>query len=91
MTAFAAGGVTADVLRAQLRPDAGRAQAQRVFAFAMPTVLHLGYFLSLIATDGIWWSMHLWLGTVLFSGVIGWLLSYLVLPTRERGMAHGTV
>jgi hypothetical protein len=89
--AFAAGGVAADVLRALLRPDAGRAQAQRLFAFAMPTVLHLGYFLSLIALDGIWWSVHLWLGTAMFSGVIGWLLSYLVLPTREQGMAHGRV
>lgn len=91
VAAFAAGGVAADVLRALLRPDAGRAQAHRLFAFAMPTVLHLGYFLSLIALDGLWWSVHLWLGTAMFSGVIGWLLSYLVLPTREQRMAHGSV
>jgi hypothetical protein len=25
---------------------------------------------------------HLWLGVVVFAGVIGWLLSYLVLPPR---------
>ena len=89
--AFVAGGVAADALRALLRPDAARHQAWRIFAFAMPAALHLAYFLSLMATHGIWWSLHLWLGTVVFSGVTGWLLSYLIVPTRGREMAHETV
>jgi len=34
------------------------------------------------ATRGIGWSPHLWLGVVVFAGIIGWLLSYLLLPPR---------
>jgi len=46
----------------------------------MPAVLHLFYFLTLVLTAGVWWSIHLWLGAVAFSGVVGWLISYLLLP-----------
>ena len=31
---------------------------------------------------GIGWSPHLWLGAVVFAGIIGWLVSYLVLLPR---------
>ena len=72
----------ADVLRALLRPGVERPVAWRWFAFTLPVVLHLLYFGSLALTEGLWWSLHVWLGTALFTGVAGWLLSYLVLPPR---------
>jgi hypothetical protein len=40
------------------------------------------YFAALAATQGIAWTPHLWLGAIVFAGVAGWLLSYLVLPPR---------
>jgi hypothetical protein len=80
--AFAVAGAAGDVLRAVLRPSVERTVAWRWFAFAVPVVLHLLYFVSLALSTGLWWTVHLWLGTVLFTGIAGWLLSYLVLPPR---------
>lgn len=85
--AFVAGGVVADLLRAMLRPTLERPQAWRLFAFTAPAVLHLFYFLSLRLTHGLWWSTHLWLGAVVFSGLLGWLVGYLGLPPRAEGPA----
>lgn len=79
-----------DVLRAVLRPSAARPAAFRWFALGVPALLHAGYFAALALTQGIGYSAHLWMGVVVFAGVVGWLLSYLVLPPRgtvERATA----
>jgi hypothetical protein len=46
----------------------------------VPAIIYLVYFLDLLAPTGIWWSIHLWLGSVAIAGITGWLLSYLALP-----------
>jgi hypothetical protein len=79
MVLAAVGG---DVLRAVLRPAAARPTAFRWFAIGVPALLHAGYFAALALTQGIGYSPHLWMGVVVFVAVIGWLLSYLVLPPR---------
>ncbi len=79
MVAAAAGG---DLLRVALRPSPERPAAFRWFALGVPALLHAAYFAALALTDGIGYSPHLWMGVVVFAGVIGWLLSYLVLPPR---------
>jgi hypothetical protein len=76
------GGAVADLLRLGLRPAADRPVAFRVFSFAVPVLLTGVYFAGLGLTTGIAWSPHLWLGTVVFCGIVGWLLSYLPLPPR---------
>ena len=73
-------GVAGDTLRHWLQPSAARPWALRVFAFAVPLVFYLLYFLTLMRTTGIWWSEHLWSGSVVLAGIAGWLLSYLVVP-----------
>jgi hypothetical protein len=80
--ASVAAGVAADLLRAALRPGAERPGRFRLFAFTMPVLLTGAYFAYLALTTGVSWSPHLWLGTVVFCGVVGWLLSYLALPPR---------
>ena len=75
-------GVVAELLRALLRPGPMRPAAFRSFAFAFPALLFLGYFGALALTVGIGWSTHLWTGTVVFAGIIGWLASYGVLPSH---------
>jgi hypothetical protein len=77
-----AAAIVADVLCTGLRPDALRPARFRGFAFAFPVLLYLGYFGALALTDGIGWSTHLWIGVIVFSGIIGWLASYVVLPPR---------
>ena len=37
---------------------------------------------TLLATVGLSWSTHLWLGSVVFAGIVGWLTSYLLVPPR---------
>ena len=74
------GGVLADPLRARLRPSAERRRALRAFAFLVPAVLFGVYFLTLGVTDGLSWSIRLWTGAILQAGVVGMLLSFLLVP-----------
>jgi hypothetical protein len=75
-------GLLADTLYAALRGNRVRngQLAFRLFAFGVPAIFYLVYFLSLLATTGIWWSIHLWLGSVAVAGITGWLLSYVAVP-----------
>ena len=77
------GGVSLDVLYAWLRPTTTRLAAWRLFAFAGPAAFYLFYFLALMSTEGIAWSVHLWVGSIVLAGIAGWLLSYLLLPPRS--------
>ncbi len=90
VVAAGAAGLAADLLRAHLRPTAERPAAWRLFAFAVPTVLYLCYFLGLMLTEGIAWSVHLWAGSIVLAGIAGWLLSYLLVPPRslQQRMTH---
>jgi hypothetical protein len=78
VSAFIAGAIVCDGLRAALQPAPGRPREFRVFAAALPAVLFAGYFIALTVRPGLVWSPHVWIGTVVFAAVIGWLLSYLV-------------
>jgi len=75
-------GLLADTLYAALRASPLRSSQLgfRLFAFGVPVVFYLVYFLALAATTGIWWSIHLWLGSVVVAGITGWLLSYVAIP-----------
>jgi hypothetical protein len=85
--ALSLGAVAADVLRAALRPAASRPVAFRWFAAGLPVLLYVAYFAALALTTGIGYTPHLWLGVVVFAGIIGWLTSYLVLAPRLQWSA----
>jgi hypothetical protein len=68
---------------AWLHPSAAAPSAWRLFAFALPAIFYLCYFLALMLTEGIAWSVHLWVGSIVLAGIAGWLLSYLLLPPRS--------
>jgi hypothetical protein len=75
------GGMAADLLLWRLRPSAARRAAFRLFASAVPTILYGLYFLALWLTGGgVWWSIHLWAGGIAMAGVVGLLMSFLVVP-----------
>jgi hypothetical protein len=76
----AVGGLVADLLAWKLRPSAARTGALRFFAFAVPFVLYGLYFVFLAVTERLWWSVHMWTGTVVLTGVVSLLVSYLVTP-----------
>jgi hypothetical protein len=62
------------------KPSVQQPEALRLFAFLVPSLWYLLYFLTLISTTGITWTVHLWLGSTIVAGIAGWLLSYLLLP-----------
>jgi hypothetical protein len=76
-------GVIADALLWYLKPSISQPAALRIFAFAVPVVFYLDYFVPImIQNNGIQWSIHLWLGSTVMAGIVGLILSYLLLPPR---------
>ena len=73
-------GAFADLLYLVVQPAAGRVTALRLFAFCVPLVYFLSYFVTLMLTGGTNWSIHLWLGASVMTGIIGLGLSYLLAP-----------
>ncbi|GEM47022.1 hypothetical protein [Deinococcus cellulosilyticus] len=69
-----------EILRSILQPSVKRIAAFRSMAFLIPAVFSLSYFLAVQLTGRMGWEIHLWLGAIFGSGVMGLLLSYLVLP-----------
>lgn len=74
-------GVIADLLLWWLKPSVAQPDALRLFAFAVPVVFYLNYFVSImIHNHGISWSIHLWLGSSVMAGIVGLVLTYLLVP-----------
>ncbi len=74
-------GIIGDVLLLVLRPSASSSPIPfRLFAFLVPVALWLAYYVNLLATVGIAWQVHLWVGSIFGAAIIGWVLSYLVYP-----------
>ncbi len=71
-------GVIADVLVWRFKPL--RPVDFRIVAFLIPVVFYGLYFLDLLLTKSVGWSVNLWMGSIVLSGIIGLLLSYLLLP-----------
>src|SRR6266568_2195113 len=82
ITVAALAGLIADLFIRFLKPSTARPSELRLFAFVVPTVLYLLYFLALTLTTGVNWTIHLWLGSTVVAGVTGFLLSYLLVPPK---------
>ncbi len=77
------GGLAGDVLLARLKPSAERPLEFHLFAFAMPVMLYALYFAAIeFFGGGVWWSIHLWAGVIFLAGIVGFLLSYAMLPPQ---------
>jgi hypothetical protein len=76
-------GLLVDLLNVALRPSAERVVPLRVFAFAVPFLNYTIYFAVLLALKGsIAWSVHLWTGSIVMAGIVGLLLSYVLVQPR---------
>jgi hypothetical protein len=73
-------GFGADLLVRWLKPSVERPGSWRWFALAVPIAYFVLYYMTLIVTSGIEWSVHLWTGSIVLSGVVGLLLSYVLVP-----------
>lgn len=75
-------GIISDILLRQLKPSPHRLWAFRIFGFAVPFSYFLLYFAILIASHGIRWSIHVWLGMAFLAGLVGLLISFLLFPSH---------
>lgn len=73
-------GLLIDMLVAHAGAQMHRPRIIRVFSFAIPVIFFVLHFTAVELTWGILWSTHLWVGAIVIAGLIGWLMSYLVVP-----------
>lgn len=73
-------GLIIDTLNLVLKPSVERETALRLFAFLVPVVTEIIYFFAIQMLHGIVWVVHLWVGSIVLAGVVGLLLSYLLVP-----------
>jgi hypothetical protein len=78
--AVCAASLIADAALAYVKPSPSRVWAFRTLAFVLPFAYFLLFFLTLIATSGIWWTIHMWLGMSVLAGGVGFALSYAFIP-----------
>ena len=77
-------GLASDLLLNLLKPSPERKVMFRLFAFLVPVIVYLFYFIYLILAQDIWWSAHMWVGSIILAGLTGWLISYtFLLPQIE--------
>ncbi|MGH2628396.1 MAG: hypothetical protein ACRDHY_17290 [Anaerolineales bacterium] len=91
--AFLVAGLFADVLYRQWKPGPERRGAVQAFAFTLPALVAAAQYAVFFLTDQVWWSVHLWAGSIVLSGFVGWLLSLLAFPATgarvEESMSRG--
>jgi hypothetical protein len=75
-----AGGVMGDALLWWLKPSVKRVGTLRLFAFLMPVAMFSLYFALQFPLYGTNWAVHMWLGVILMTGIVGLFLSYLSAP-----------
>ncbi|HTM68456.1 MAG TPA: hypothetical protein VL426_04095 [Candidatus Binatia bacterium] len=73
-------GLAADWMNRKLAPSIKDPVALRRFGAKVPMVYALAVFMTLLATEGVWWSVHMWSGVIVISGVAGYFLAYLLAP-----------
>lgn len=73
-------GLAADVLVQWWNLSPGRLASIRWLAFVLPVIFYSLYFATLALTGGIWWTVHLWVGAIILTGIVGWLMSYAYHP-----------
>ena len=73
-------GLAGDLLLRRLqRPRIG-AGALRLFAFAVPFIYFVFFFVILQLSGGIWWSIHMWTGVSVLAGAFSLGLSFVAVP-----------
>lgn len=82
-------GVAMDILYTVFQPFQQKKGSElseqlrvRMFAFSVPFVFYLCYFLALMANEPLWWTVHFWTGAIVLSGLTGFMMSLLVEPAR---------
>ena len=73
-------GLSAICFRETNKAVLARPGQVRLFAALVPVELFSLYFLTLVLLGGVWWPIPLWTGAIVLGGVVGWFVSYLIVP-----------
>ena len=73
-------GIAADLLLRRLGPRSGDGRGFAWFAFVVPVLWFALYFAILQRSTGLDWSIHLWLGAIVLSGIAGLVVNFLLAP-----------
>ena len=76
-------GLIVDGLYKWLQPSIKHGLEWNLFAFLVPVLERGAYFFATMLLHGVVWSIHLWLGSIIMSGIIGVLLGYLLAPQTK--------
>lgn len=76
---IAVAGIAIDALVRRLRADTSVGRL-RALAVLVPGAYYACFFVGVAVTKGVWWSVHLWTGSIVLAGLTGLLTSYLVAP-----------
>jgi hypothetical protein len=71
-------GLAGDMLAGSLQPSRSPATVLRIVGFAVPVVLWLTYFAVLATFYSVGWSVELWSGITVMSGLAGLGLAVLM-------------
>jgi hypothetical protein len=71
-------GLLLDLLMQRLTPWRTRTRGFHTFAFLLPVLYYGLYMATLALIGGVGWSIHVWTGAIVISGVIGLLISLLI-------------
>ena len=79
-------GLGADLLYRSLQPSLEQPASVRLFAFLVPVLFFIVYFIDLsivgpiLFDTGILWTLPFWAGAPVIAGIAGFLLSYVMIP-----------
>jgi len=73
-------GILIDLLYQSLAGRLNQEKYLRLFGFITPVLIFLPYELVIMSTTGTNWSVHMWAGNILISGIAGLLMTYLIKP-----------
>jgi hypothetical protein len=76
-------GLAIDLMIHRLQPAPNRVGAFRAIAIAAPVLLWAVYFALVHSRFKVVWPTEVWVGTIIWSGVMGWGLSLLAAPFAE--------
>ena len=76
-------GILVDTGYFFLKPSPQRATQFRLYAIVAAATLYAVYMITLVLTMTVVWTVHMAIGSVIVVGILGWLLSYLVLPGQQ--------
>lgn len=83
LPAIIATGVIADVVYYGARNRWSLVRTVRLLGAALPIFLFTFYFATVAVVYGLIWSVHVWSGGVISAGLVGLLVSYVVVPSHR--------